>query len=73
VKAKARLPLNWEPVSGFETLACHLQEVCSQAAHALAAPMAQANALTAPAALGLFCASSHEPFHADGGQNLGSA
>jgi hypothetical protein len=30
--------------------------------------MAQEIALTAPAALGLFCASSHEPFHADGGQ-----
>src|SRR5439155_13450161 len=37
-------------------------------AHALTAPTAQANAPTAPAALGLFCASSHEPFHADGGQ-----
>jgi Kef-type K+ transport system membrane component KefB len=32
-------------------------------------PMAQANTLTAPAVLGLFCASSHEPFHADGGQS----
>jgi hypothetical protein len=59
--------LNWEPVSGFEPLTCRLQEVCSQAAHALAAPMTQAIALTAPAALGLFCASSHEPFHAHGG------
>ena len=34
----------------------------------LAAPMAQVIALTAPAALGLFCASSHEPFHAHSGQ-----
>jgi hypothetical protein len=49
-------------------LATRLQEVCSQATHALAAPMAQAITLMAPAALGLFCASSHEPFHVDGGQ-----
>jgi len=60
--------LNWEPVSGFEPLTCRLQEVCSQAAHALAAPMAQSIALMAPTALGLFGASSHEPFHADGRQ-----
>jgi hypothetical protein len=55
-------------VCRFEPLVCRLQEVRSQAAHALAAPMTQAIALTAPAALGLFGASSHEPFHADGGQ-----
>jgi hypothetical protein len=42
--------------------------VRSQAAHALAAPMASAIALTAPVALRLFSASSHEPFHADGGE-----
>ena len=60
--------LTWEPVSGFEPLTCRLQEVCSQAAHALAAPMAQSIALMAPTALGLFGASSHESFHADGGQ-----
>src|ERR1700683_4015927 len=30
--------------------------------------MTQAIALTAPAALELFCVSSHEPFHAHGGQ-----
>jgi hypothetical protein len=60
--------LTWEPVSGLEPLTCRLQEVCSQAAHALAAPMAQSIALMAPTALGLFGASSHEPFHADGGQ-----
>jgi hypothetical protein len=57
-----------EPVSGIEPLTCRLQEVCSQAAHALAALMTQAIALTAPAALGLSCAPSHEPFHARGGQ-----
>ena len=43
--------------------------VRSQAAHTLAAPMAPAIALMASAALGLFGASSHEPFHADGGQS----
>jgi carbonic anhydrase/acetyltransferase-like protein (isoleucine patch superfamily) len=51
-----------------KAMTCRLQEVCSQAAHALAAPMAQSTALMAPTALGLFGASSHEPFHADGGQ-----
>jgi len=64
-------PLTWEPVSGFEPLTCRLQEVRSQAAHALAAPMAQAIALSAPAALGLSSASSHEPFHADAGKGPG--
>jgi hypothetical protein len=57
-----------DPRVAVRELDCRLQEVCSQAAHALAAPMTQAVALTAPAALGLFCASSHEPFHAHGGQ-----
>jgi hypothetical protein len=51
-----------------ESITCRLQEVRSQAAHALAAPMTQAIALKAPSALGLFCASSHEPFHAHGRQ-----
>ena len=51
-----------EPPTGW------LQEVCSQAAHALAAPMALSIALMALTALGLFGASSHESFHADGGQ-----
>jgi len=51
-----------------KAMTCRLQEVCSQAAHALAAPMAQSTALMAPTALGLFGSSSHEPFHADGGQ-----
>ena len=41
-------PSELEPVSGFEPLTCRLQEVCSQAAHALAAPMAQSIALMAP-------------------------
>jgi len=54
-------------VSGFEPLACRLQEVCSQAAHTLAAQMAQVIALMTLTALGLFAASSHEPFHAGGG------
>jgi hypothetical protein len=55
-----------EPVSGFEPLTCRLQEARPRALSALAAPMTQVIALTAPAALGLFGASSHEPFHADG-------
>ena len=63
-------PSDLEPVSGFEPLARRLQELCSQAAHALAAPMAQSIALMAPTALGLFGASSHEPFDADGGQKF---
>jgi len=58
----------WEPVSGFEPLACRLQEVRPRAPCVLAAQMPRVIALTALAALGLFCASSHEPFHAHGGQ-----
>jgi hypothetical protein len=53
---------------GFEPLACRLQEVGSHALSALAAPMTQAIALTAPAALGLFGVS----FHADGGTTVHS-
>jgi hypothetical protein len=49
-------------------MACRLQEVRPSAPSALAAPMAQSIALMAPTALGLFGASSHVPFHADGGQ-----
>jgi hypothetical protein len=45
-----------------------LQGVWPHAPSALAAPMAQVMALTAHTALGLFNASSHEPFHANGGQ-----
>jgi hypothetical protein len=47
---------------------CRLQEVRPRAPIALAARMARVIALTAPTALGLFGASFHEPFHADGGQ-----
>jgi hypothetical protein len=43
-----------------------LREACSLAAHALAAPIAQVIALTAPAALGLYGDPFHEPFHARG-------
>jgi len=68
VKAKAGLPLNWEPVSGFEPLACRLQEVRPRAPSALAAQMTRVIALTAPAALGLSGGWFHEPFHADGRQ-----
>jgi len=65
--SKGRLPpLTWEPVSGFEPLACRLQVVRPHAPNALAARMARVIALTAPAALGLFDASFHEAFHADG-------
>lgn len=67
--SKGRLPpLTWEPVSGIEPLTCRLQEIRPRAPCALAARMARVIALTAPTALGLFCASSHEPSHADGGQ-----
>jgi hypothetical protein len=55
-------------VKRFEPLTCRLQVVRPRAPSALAATMTQVIALMAPAALGLFCASSHEPFHADGGQ-----
>ena len=51
-----------EPLTGW------LQEVCYQAKHALAAPMTQAIALMAAAALGLFGGSSHEPSYVDSGQ-----
>jgi len=57
-----------EPVSGCEPLTCRLQEVCSRAARALAAPIAQTIALMAPAALALSGASFHELFHTDGGR-----
>ena len=53
-------------MGGIESPTCRLQEVHSQAAHALAAPMAHASALTALVAVGLFGASSHELSHADG-------
>ena len=56
-----------EPVSGFEPLACRLQEVRPPAPYALAAPTAHVIALRALAALGLSGAPFHEPFHAGGG------
>src|ERR1700745_2479399 len=55
-----------------DDVTCRLQEVGSHALSALAAPMAQAVALTAPATLGLFGVSFHEPFHADGGTTVHS-
>jgi hypothetical protein len=55
---------------GSESMTCRLQEVRRRALSVLATRMAQVIALTALAALGLFGASSHESFHADGGQRL---
>jgi hypothetical protein len=55
-----------EPVSGFEPLACRLQEVRPRATRALTARMTRVIALMALAALGLSGAPSHEPFHARG-------
>src|SRR5450755_1591282 len=60
VEAKAKLPLNWEPVSGIEPLTCRLQEVRPPALRTLAAQITRVMALTALAALGL----SGEPVHA---------
>ena len=45
---------------------CRLQEVRPRAPWALAARIARVIALTAHTALGLFGASFHEPFHANG-------
>ena len=58
--------LTWEPVSGFEPLACRLQEVRPRAPFALAAPIAQVIALAAPVALELSNTPFHETFHANG-------
>ena len=60
--------LTWEPVSGFEPLACRLQEVRPPAPRTLAAWMTRLITLTALVALGLSGAPFHEPFHADGRQ-----
>jgi hypothetical protein len=49
-------------------MTCRLQEVRPPAPNALAARIARVIALTAHTALGLFGASSHDPFHANGGQ-----
>jgi len=65
VLARLKDLLTWEPVSGFEPLACRLQEVRPPAPCPLAAPMAQIFALMALASLGLFGGPFHEPFHDD--------
>ena len=52
-----------EPPIGIEPMTYALREACSQPAHALAAPIASAMALMAPAALGLSGDSVHEPVH----------
>jgi len=49
-------------------MTCRLQEVRPRVLSALAAPMAQVIAVTAPAALALFGVSFHESFHADSRQ-----
>ena len=54
--------LTWAPVSGFEPLACRLQEARPGAPDALAAAMTWAIAPTALMTLGL----SGEPVHAGG-------
>jgi hypothetical protein len=48
-----------------KAMTCRLEEVRPYASSALAAPMAQVMALTAPAALALSGAPFHEPFHAE--------
>ena len=55
--------LSWEPVSGFEPLACRLQEVRPRAPNALAAQITRIIALMALTALGLPGEPFHEPFH----------
>jgi hypothetical protein len=67
-RAGPKPSLTWEPVSGFEPLACRLQEVRPRAPYVLAAPIAQVIALTALAALRLSDTTFHEPFHARGRQ-----
>ena len=63
---RAYNPLTWELVSEFEPLTCRLHDVRRRAMSVLAARMAQVIALTAPDALGLSGASSHETSHANG-------
>jgi hypothetical protein len=58
------LLMTWEPMSGFEPLACRLQEVRPDAPSALAAQMTWIVALTALTTLGLSDEPFHEPFHA---------
>jgi hypothetical protein len=56
---RCKIPMNWEPVSGFEPLAYRLQEVRPCATRALPARMTRIIALMALAALGLSGAPSH--------------
>ena len=56
--------LNWEPVSGFEPLACRLQEVRFVAICALTALIPHVIALMALAELGFSGGSSHDSSHA---------
>jgi len=55
--------LTWEPVIGFEPMACRLQEVRPRAPYVLAAQITRVIALTALAALGFSDTPFHEPFH----------
>jgi hypothetical protein len=63
---RSKYLLNWEPVSGFEPLACRLQEVRPRAPSVLAAQMARITVLTALTTLGLSGAPVHEPVHGQG-------
>jgi hypothetical protein len=54
-----------EPVSGFEPLACRLQEVRPHATCALPGQMTRIIALMALTTLGLSGAPVHEPVHAE--------
>ncbi len=60
-----RGPLSWEPPIGIEPMTYALRGARSQAAHALAAPMARAIALMALVALGSSSDPVHEPVHAE--------
>jgi hypothetical protein len=55
--------VGWEPVIGFEPMACRLQELRPRAPCALAAQMTRVIALMALTALGLTEAPVHEPVH----------
>ena len=65
VLARLKDLLTWEPVSGFEPLACRLQEVRPGTPRALAAQMTRIIALMALTTLGLSGAPVHEPVHAE--------
>jgi hypothetical protein len=56
--------VNWEPVSGFEPLACRLQEARFVTICTLAALMAQVIALMALVELEFPGSSSHDSSHA---------